>query len=205
MIAYVESNFILELAYLQEEHDSCDGIVRLAEAGDITLVLPAFSIAEPYESFVRRYKDRKTLLERLEREIGELARSEPYVTIAERSTAVTGLIVRSLDEEKTRLDGMILRILRCAETIPATAEVMEAAISLQRGAIRSAQDAIVFASVASHLKKAGSEESCFLNKNAGDFNDPDVEGALERHKCKLVARFSAGLGYVRARIARRSE
>ena len=54
MIVYVESNFVLELALLQEEHDSCDAIIMLAETRDIELVVPAFSLAEPYEALVRR-------------------------------------------------------------------------------------------------------------------------------------------------------
>ena len=48
MIVYVESNFILELAYLQEDHENCGRILKLAEAGKIQLILPAFAIAEPF-------------------------------------------------------------------------------------------------------------------------------------------------------------
>ena len=44
MIVYVESNFVLELAFLQEEYESCMELLRLAESRDIHLVLPAFSI-----------------------------------------------------------------------------------------------------------------------------------------------------------------
>ena len=39
MIVYVESNFVLELAFLQEEHDSCDAIIGLAETGRVELGL----------------------------------------------------------------------------------------------------------------------------------------------------------------------
>jgi hypothetical protein len=31
MIVYVESNFILELAYLQEEHESCGHFLTIAQ------------------------------------------------------------------------------------------------------------------------------------------------------------------------------
>ena len=44
MIVYVESNFVLELAFLQEEHEGCLELLSLSESGDICLVLPAFSI-----------------------------------------------------------------------------------------------------------------------------------------------------------------
>jgi hypothetical protein len=123
MIVYVESNFVLELAYLQEEHESCQAIIGLAEAGTIELVLPAFSIGEPYDSWIRRYKDRRALLERLQREIHELSRSKPYLGVSEESAAVTSTFVRSLEEEKARLDDTTVRVLRCADTIPITSEI----------------------------------------------------------------------------------
>jgi len=58
MIVYVETNFVLELALLQEQHESCEAIVQLCQAGAIRLVLPAYSLIEPYETIVRYLKNR---------------------------------------------------------------------------------------------------------------------------------------------------
>ena len=65
MIVYVESNFVLELAFLREEHENCLELLSLSESGDICLMLPAFSIGEPYEAWVRRSKQRLGLHEQL--------------------------------------------------------------------------------------------------------------------------------------------
>ena len=54
MNVYVESNFVLELALLQEQSASCEEILGLCEAGRVQLVVPAYSLAEPYETLVRR-------------------------------------------------------------------------------------------------------------------------------------------------------
>ncbi|HEX8213826.1 MAG TPA: hypothetical protein VF584_26905 [Longimicrobium sp.] len=54
MIVYAESNFLLELAYLQEEHESCEEILALAESGRIRLLLPAFAVVEARMSGGRR-------------------------------------------------------------------------------------------------------------------------------------------------------
>ena len=43
MIVYVESNFILELAFDQDEASSCEDVLDLAEKGAISLVLPTAS------------------------------------------------------------------------------------------------------------------------------------------------------------------
>ena len=43
MIVYVESNFVLEIALLQEEHEGCAAIIDLSESKSIDLVIPGFS------------------------------------------------------------------------------------------------------------------------------------------------------------------
>ena len=78
MNVYVESNFILEFALEQEQHASCEAILSLSERGHIRLILPAFSIAEPYETSVRRAKSRESLTNALAQEIRQLSRSKPY-------------------------------------------------------------------------------------------------------------------------------
>jgi hypothetical protein len=78
MNIYVESNFVLELALLQEQFEACENILAICEAGETALVLPAFCIAEPYETLVRRAKHRGNLSRDLTTELGQLSRSEPY-------------------------------------------------------------------------------------------------------------------------------
>jgi len=46
MNVYVESNFVLEHALEQEQCESCEELIRLASAGSIRLLVPAFSLAE---------------------------------------------------------------------------------------------------------------------------------------------------------------
>ena len=58
MIVYAEANFLLELAYLQEEHESCEEILALAESGRIRLLLPAFAVVEARMSVLRQARRR---------------------------------------------------------------------------------------------------------------------------------------------------
>ncbi len=58
MDVYVESNFVLELALLQEQYKSCQELLDLAESKKIRLIVPAFSLAEPYETLIRNNKKR---------------------------------------------------------------------------------------------------------------------------------------------------
>lgn len=52
MNVYVESNFVLELALLQEQHASCGELLRLCEEDRIQLVIPAYSLVEPYNILI---------------------------------------------------------------------------------------------------------------------------------------------------------
>jgi hypothetical protein len=58
---YVESNFVLELALLQEQQASCEELLLLCEGRRIQLVIPACSLAEPYETLTRRHRQRKRM------------------------------------------------------------------------------------------------------------------------------------------------
>ena len=73
---YVESNFVLKHALEQEECDSCS-IIQLASQGRITLLIPAFSLAEPHQAIAGKAKARSRLSAELSAQLGELGRSDP--------------------------------------------------------------------------------------------------------------------------------
>jgi predicted nucleic acid-binding protein len=151
---YVETNFVLELALLQEQHGSCGDLLRLCEEGRIQLVIPAYSLAEPYETLTRRHRQRK------------------------------------------RLEGVRSHLLQVAEVIPLEASLLAAATQYQRTHGLSPQDALVYASILLHLKQRQTLQSCFLNRNAKDFDDPDLVEELDVYNCKLLPQFDAGYQFV---------
>jgi hypothetical protein len=61
MNVYVESNFVLEHALEQEECDSCSEIIQLASRRQVTLLIPAFSLAEPHQAIAGKAKVRLRL------------------------------------------------------------------------------------------------------------------------------------------------
>jgi predicted nucleic acid-binding protein len=115
---YVESNFVLELALLQEQHASCEEILRLSEAESIHLVIPAYSIAEPYETLVRRHNQRKRMKADLDDELRQLARTTTYAQRLIGFHDLTVLLIDSADEEAKRLEEIRTRLLKAAEIIP---------------------------------------------------------------------------------------
>ena len=202
MILYVESNFVLELALAQEQCRSCEEILSICETNDATLVLPAFSIAETYETIVRRDRDRGELGRRLEREFAQLLRSEHYSEQVEALRSTTNLLVRSGEEERQRLNATLDRILQIATIIPLERETLASATNAQRQFGLSAQDSIVYASVLQHLTTSALDSRCFLNRNSKDFSDADVVEILSGYHCKILYSFEDGLGYVRSAVSR---
>ena len=196
MIVYIESNFVLELALLQEEHRSCEAIVSHAESLTIELAIPAFSLFEPYEVWRRRTVERTELHGRLVREMRQLARTEPYARGVEDLGDPASILVRSGDEDKRRLELTLGRILDCAVVIPPERETLRDAIQFQGSLDLSPQDSVVYASVIAHLSAAPPGPKCFLNKDRRDFSIPDIREGLEQYDCRLITSFSGGLSYI---------
>jgi predicted nucleic acid-binding protein len=198
MNVYVETNFVLELAFLQQQHESCEQVIALCENRRAALVLPTFSIAECYEALIRRATKRTKIKDDLDKELAEIGRSKPYKDDFEALQKITGLIVRSNEEEDRRLPKVLNRILDVADVIPLDAGVISEAASYRDRL--NPQDSIVYSSVLRHLTSTGGSESCFINRNRKDFDDPDIRESLERRGCKMLFDFEKGYGYIEHRV-----
>lgn len=199
MNVYAETNFLLEIAFLQEEYESCEEILRHAEDGIIDLFIPAFSIGESYDAWVRRDRRRVELQARLERELNEIARSAPYGDIRAESGEFASVLGRSAREDKARLDDALVRALEVVEVISIGADTIISAINYQRELGLSPQDSIVYASVLEHLQTGVAGSKCFLNRNANDFLITEIRAELERYDCRLITSFADGLGFIESR------
>jgi predicted nucleic acid-binding protein len=197
---YVESNFVLELALLQEQHASCEELVRLSEAGKARLVIPAFSLFEPYGTLVRRHRQRKQMKADLDNELGLLTRTATYSQRLGGFQSLTALLTDSADEETKRLEEVRSRLLRACEVISLEKPMLTDAAECQIAHGLSPPDALVYVSVLSHLAQSAAPQSCFLNRNSKDFDDPDIVDELKRHGCTLIPRFDHGLDYIRSHI-----
>ena len=204
MDVYAESNFVLELALLQEQHESCEKIIGLSEAGKTQLILPAYSLTEPYETIVRYAKNRTRVSHDLATEVKQLSRSKPYQEEIDALQRVTGFLVRSQEEEKERLRSTVDRLIAVSEIIPLDAPILSEARKYQLDHDLSPQDSIVYASVLNHLSRSSSAAKCFLNRNSKDFDDPDIEDALNHYGCKMLFSFDDGYGYISSQIGSKS-
>jgi predicted nucleic acid-binding protein len=196
MRVYVESNFILEMALLQEHHTSCEAILALAEEGGVTLVFPAFSVAEPYHTFHRRQKDRQDLQARLLSEFTQIGRSKPYEEAARNSSEVVALLAKSGEEYRSLLERVMARILRCAVIVPIDAHIHAEALTVQSDMGLEPPDAIIYASLRRDMASHPDVAKCFLNSNSKDFLVPEIANELASLNCVLIPQFANGLAYM---------
>lgn len=197
---------MLELAFEQERHENCRAILDLAKKDSgLELGLPAFCIGEAYERQIRRQRDREELHRRLMDELGELSRSPSYAGRLEEVREVTALLAESGQEELQRLELVLGELYDAATLVPLDKAVAQEAHRQQSRRGLSPQDALVYASVLSHLRGTDASDSpdeqysCFVTRD-NDFTDDDVRTDLESLGCKILFKFDAALGYVQSRL-----
>jgi len=153
MTVYIESHFVLELAFLQEQYQSCQQILSLCELGKARLVLPTFCLAKPYEAFVRRGNAKNGLRQEIRVELQQLSRAAvlPKNRVDALENVVTNL-VQTNEAEAQRLHQTLGRIFKMCEVIPMAPEVLSLAVKFRGKPLElSIQESIVCASVVHHL------------------------------------------------------
>jgi len=195
VIVYAESNFLLELAYLQETHEACERLLALAEAGRITLVLPAFCVTEARMALATRARQRTDFNNRLQPVLRELARSQPLASVPDESKQLVAALVEASVADAARLDHAIKRCFDVSAVQSIDATLTFNAMRYESQFDLSAQDALVYASVVGHAA-ANAGTKVFVTRNSNDFVDPDIKAELGSHNCKLLSSFLDTLRYV---------
>jgi hypothetical protein len=103
--------------------------------------------------------------------------------------------------ERAGLERAVEAMLKIAHVIPLDTAIFNRASGIQIALdMSSTQDSIILASIVSHLLETKPPESCFLNRNTKDFDDPNVREILDGFGCKFFGRFDDGLRYIEARL-----
>jgi hypothetical protein len=165
------------------------------------LVLPAFSFVEPESTLQRRGLHRRELQQALERELRELHRMTGFSEEQREACGVAfAALVAITQRSEERFRHFRERLLRAAEVLPLTADVISRSSQYRQRLDMSAPDSLVLASVMSD-PKIGQAEACFLNRNARDFDDVSVREELATMNCKLISTFAGGLSYIQRAVA----
>jgi len=166
MIVYVESNFVLEITLEQEECRYAERILLAAERGQITLVVPSFSVDEPFSTIAQRSRLRRQINNNISEQARQLERSATHAGLVSEIRAVVGKLASLEGHELTRLQDTVDRALRIATLVPLSAAVFSPAVT-----------------------QPATEPKLFANRNPKDFDVSDIVSLLATHGCELAVTF----------------
>jgi predicted nucleic acid-binding protein len=197
---YAESNFVLELVLEQEELAACETIVEHARHARIVLAVPAFALAEPFTTLVRRKRERHRLNEDVRGQLVQIGRSksrsvDPKIV----EDMVSEALVRSMQRAEERFREVRTMLVEVATVLPLEAATFARADDVAHDFGLELPDALVLASVLLD-PEFGATPSCFLNRNTKDFEDPSIVELLKAGSCQLLGHFHDGLAYLEPRI-----
>lgn len=197
MHVFVESNFLLELAFEQEHYLFCQRIVAAANSGRFALVVPQYALTEVFQTLGRRRAERTSLRNSLAKEI-EQHRRETGVDLDEMDSlsqlASNLLITRTLTQKRKLFE--VVTQLAAVTPGPAlnSAVIAEAAQQEEKHSL-SSQDALVYASVLAGLRALPqASQKLFITRNKADFNKKLLVEELRTQGCELLFDFRAAAG-----------
>ncbi len=203
MTIYVESNFILEIALGQEESHYAMELLSKAENGDITLAFPSFALSEPFATVTQRDRRRKAVIRSMTGLFEDFERSDPHRHIAESMNPVIHELRNVYQNEVSRLESTVKRLLHVGRSIELDSTSYEAALENESRYGLSPQDSIIYASIVRDLSvSVRADRSCFMSRNWKDFGDPDIRAELASYDCQYEESYETGVSLVRKGIVR---
>ncbi|CAN5556951.1 hypothetical protein BH10CHL1_BH10CHL1_23810 [soil metagenome] len=136
----------------------------------------------------------------LDAELRQLKRTSLYTGRIDNIQDIASLLVQSNEEERQRFDHYRTRLLKTAEIIPLTSEILKEAAIYESSYDLTSQDAIVYTSVIQHLRQRIRLMSCFLNKNSKDFDNPDIVDELSMNHCRMIPKFDQGYEFIQTKL-----
>lgn len=203
MNVHVESNFLLELVFEQEEAAACEDLLTLAEQGALRLVVPLFALIEPQWTVNRRAGERRDLGRLVEETHQQLRRNTSLGPESQRLSGELDALLTLCEQQEDVLGRRTReRLLARAAVLSADAQVLREADKFTSTHGLQYLDAIMFASVLQDLAGRRADKNCFINKNTKDFAVDSVRQVLTERSCKFLGSFRHGQAFVRAELGR---
>lgn len=203
MHVFAESNFVLELAFRQEEHTLCEQIRQGAVEKVYTLHLPQYALTEVFEKIRPLRNQREANQEYLLKEITQHRREVEHDADAmdALTAALTNLLSERTQLQTRRLYATVSELAQLATVIPFTSEIVTEAYTKAQSHGLTPQDALIYTSVLTGLRNLPPDEpKLFISRNAADFNKPSIRAELRALNCDYLSSFQAAAGRLRATL-----
>ncbi|MDQ2793933.1 MAG: PIN domain-containing protein [Bacteroidota bacterium] len=191
MNVFVESNFLLEIAFQQEHHAACERILAGAAAGRYQLHVPQYALTEVFQTLHRRTTEREDYQQYFLKQIDQHQREAEFdaAEVDQLVRLLNDLLTTRTASQANRLFSLTQRLAAEAPGPPLTAAVLMEAPALQATHGLGVQDALVYASVLAGLRVLPRGPKLFITRNDNDFRKPAIVEELRKFDCKLLANF----------------
>lgn len=211
MIVYVETNFILELAFEQEQHRAAIGILKLAESNRIEVALPGFSISESLSKVARQRIEREGFYNSLQKLKDELRRSALYQQRVIDLDPLLALLQEAIRTETDRLLSVLERVLKIGRLLELDISSFSQALTYKDQLTTSTEDSIIYGAIIADLRRRADDEAkLFLSRDEKAFGKGGdakksvyyqrIKKELGLYKCAFINNFEHGLSSVEAEL-----
>jgi predicted nucleic acid-binding protein len=200
MNVFVESNFVLELAFRQKEHEFCTRIWQAAGPTTFALHLPQYALTEVFQTLRARREQRDEARDYLLNEINQHRREAESDGDAmdNLTAALNDLLLTRRQVQTQQLYAIAAELAESAITIPLTPAIIREAYEKARQHGLASQDSLVYASVLAGLRALpNGAKSLFVSRNKTDFGKAVILEELLALKCEYVTSFEAAAGKLR--------
>lgn len=201
MNVFVESNFVLELAFRQEEYEFCTRIWQAAGPTTFALHLPQYALTEVFQTLRARREQRDDARSYLLDEISQHRREAESDGDAMDSltAALNDLLLTRRQAQTQQLYTITAKLAESATTIPLTPTIIQEAYEKAGQHGLASQDSLVYASVLAGLRVLlpSGVDSLFVSRNKKDFGKAAIVEELLALNCKYVTGFQAAAGKLR--------
>ncbi|UYZ64148.1 PIN domain-containing protein [Hymenobacter weizhouensis] len=184
---FVETNFLLELAFQQEQASFCEKILQAAEQHVIRLIAPVYGLSEVFNRLRTAKQGRDELVAAIQEEIKQHQR-EAGADADDMETLgrlLRGVLLARTATQTERLFQVVERFTRSATMISITPEIVVAG---QRAFVEnslSLHDALVLASVQQQLLNEPEQEEClFVSRDEKAFKATRLVQELRVQRCR---------------------
>ena len=189
---FIETNFLINISFKQEEYKSSYKLLKLAEKNKIKLCLPSLCISEAYWVFAKENKAQLDTKKAINDLINKALRSSHSRRDFENYRQISTDIDKKLDKELKMLDRNINRVLKIVELIKHNTTVHRNGIIYRsKFDIKHEPDAFIVSAVVWYKtnKMPPTSHGLFVTADSGLVNEPKIMQLMHKKKIELKSSF----------------
>jgi len=197
---FVETNFLLNISFKQEEYKSSYKLLRLAEENKIKLCAPILCVSEAYWAFAKKNETQIKTRDEVNKLINNALRNSYSKRSFKNYKKIPIDIDKKLDKELKMLDRNITRFLRIAELIEHNIIIHRNGIAYRsRLNIKDEPDAFIISAIIWYKTNniSSTQQDLFVTADSKLVNEPKIRGLMQVKGVKLESSFKKSIETLR--------